>query len=71
MSQLPWFLYTNLSLEQGRFLGKLEWVSMYGNANLSLEQGRFLGKLEWVSMYGNGNTRLKTSFMLKTARRDK
>ncbi|MFT5939856.1 MAG: hypothetical protein ACI8R9_001978, partial [Paraglaciecola sp.] len=30
-----------------------------------------LGKLEWVSMYGNGNTRLKTSFMLKTARRDK
>lgn len=29
MSQLPWVLYTDQSLEQGRFLGKLEWVSMY------------------------------------------
>ncbi|MFQ3218803.1 MAG: hypothetical protein ACI96W_001160 [Paraglaciecola sp.] len=55
MSQLPWVLYTDQSLEQGRFLGKLEWVSMYpgmgvyvsGNGCLCIR----LGKLEWVSMY--------------------
>jgi hypothetical protein len=45
MSQLPWVLYTDQSLEQGRFLGKLKWVSMYP------EMGVYVSALEWVSMY--------------------
>ena len=29
MSQLPWVLYTDLSLEPGLLLGKLQWVSIH------------------------------------------
>ena len=48
MSQLPWVLYTDQSLEQGRFLGKLEWVSLYlGNGCLCI----LLYLAEWVSLY--------------------
>ncbi|MFQ3196610.1 MAG: hypothetical protein ACI81A_000311 [Paraglaciecola sp.] len=50
MSQLPWVLYTDQSLEQGRFLGKLEWVSMYPSRNGCLCI-LYVSELEWVSMY--------------------